>query len=109
MLQTVIRCSIDSARIASPVYSMTCPVAGGPDATDQGEDEILGRDAREGCTGDARLHRPRLGPYEALGRQHVLDLARADPEGQRPEGSVRRCVRVAAHDDHPRLGETQLG
>src|SRR5439155_1037276 len=83
--------------------------AGGPDATDQGEDEILGRDAREGCTGDARLHRPRLGPYEALGRQHVLDLARADPEGQRPEGSVRRCVRVAAHDDHPRLGETQLG
>ncbi|HWI08130.1 MAG TPA: aconitase family protein, partial [Solirubrobacteraceae bacterium] len=32
-------------------------------------------------------HRLRPGLHEALRREHVLDLARADPEGQRPEGA----------------------
>ena len=38
----------------------------------------------------------------------MLDLARADAEGQRAEGAVGRGVRVAADDRHPRLGEAEL-
>ena len=46
---------------------------------------------------------------ERLGGEHVLDLARADAEGQRADGAVGRGVAVAADDGHPRLGEAQLG
>ncbi len=45
---------------------------------------------------------------EALGRQDHLHLARADPEGERPERAVGGRVRVAADDRHPGLGEAQL-
>ena len=54
-------------------------------------------------------HRPRLRLDEALGGEHVLDLARPDPERERAEGSVRRGVRIAADDRHPRLGDAELG
>ena len=47
--------------------------------------------------------------HEALGGEHVLDLAGADPERERAERAVGRGVRVAAHDRHPRLGDPQLG
>ncbi len=45
----------------------------------------------------------------ALGREHVLDLARADPEGERAEGAVRGGVRVAADDRHAGLRNAELG
>ena len=45
---------------------------------------------------------------QALGRQHVLDLAGADPERERAERAVGGRVRVAADDRHPRLGDPQL-
>jgi hypothetical protein len=45
----------------------------------------------------------------ALRREHVLDLARADPERERAEGAVGGGVRVAADDRHARLGDAQLG
>jgi hypothetical protein len=45
---------------------------------------------------------------QRLGGQHVLDLAGADAEGQRTERAVRRRVRVAAHDGHAGLGQTEL-
>jgi hypothetical protein len=38
----------------------------------------------------------------------VLDLARADAEGHRAEGTVRRGVAVAADDGDARHRETQL-
>ena len=45
MLQTVIRPSIESARMASPVYSIdVAGGAGGPDPADQGQDQVLGGD-----------------------------------------------------------------
>ena len=49
----------------------------------------------------------RLG--QRLRREHVLDLARADADGQRAERAVRGRVAVAAHDRHPRLREPLLG
>ena len=45
---------------------------------------------------------------QRLGGQHVLDLAGADAERQRPEGAVGRGVAVAADDGHARLGQTLL-
>jgi hypothetical protein len=38
----------------------------------------------------------------------VLDLGRADAEGQRAEGAMRRGVAVAADDGHARQGEALL-
>ena len=46
---------------------------------------------------------------QRLRGEDVLDLARADAEGERAEGAVRGGVRVAADDRHPRLGQAELG
>ena len=47
MLQTVMRSSIESARTASPRYSMTWPVAPPtPMLRDDGQDQVLRRHAR---------------------------------------------------------------
>src|SRR5205814_6482627 len=46
---------------------------------------------------------------ERLRGEHVLDLRRPDPERERAERAVRRGMRVAADDRHPRLREPELG
>ena len=71
------------------------------------EHEVLGRDAggQLAVHGDGDRLRAALG--EGLGRQHVLDLAGADAEGERPEGAVGGGVGVAADDGHARLGEAR--
>ena len=51
----------------------------------------------------------RLALEQGLGREDHLDLARPDPERERPERAVGRGVRVAADDRHARLGEAELG
>ncbi len=81
----------------------------GPDAPDEGEDQVLRRDPRGRHARESDLHRLRPRLDDALGRQHVLDLAGPDPEGERAERAVGRRVRVAADDDHAGLGEAELG
>ena len=88
------RPSIDSARIARRAYSITWPVPpAAPILRDDGEDHVLGAHA-------ARRARPRrvirmvfgLRCQQRLRRQHVLDLGRADAEGERAERAVgARC------------------
>ena len=56
---------------------------------------------------DGHPLRPRL--RQRLGGQHVLDLARADAEGERPERAVRGGVAVAADDGHARQRAALLG
>ena len=109
MLQMVMRCSIVSARMPSPVYSKTWPVPpptpmrlmrlrmmsllvtpGGEPAVDA---DLVG------------LQRPL---EERLRGQHHLHLARADAEGEGAEGAVGGGVRVAADDGHARLREAEL-
>jgi hypothetical protein len=75
---------------------------------DRRQDEVLGGDAAAQLALVADPHGLRLGLDEALGRQHVLDLARPDAEGQRAERAVRGRVAVAADDRHARLGQAQL-
>ena len=110
MLQTVMRPSIESARMAEPRYSMTWPMP--PPVPMR---PMMARmtslavtpAGRSPSTVTAIHRRPQLG--QRLGGQHVLDLARADAEGQRAEGAVGGGVGVAAHDGHARLGEALLG
>jgi hypothetical protein len=82
--------------------------AAGPDAVEDTEHEVLGGHVGGQITLDRDGHR--LGPLlrQRLRREDVLDLARADAEGQSAEGAVGRGVGVAAHDHHPRLRETHL-
>src|SRR5207253_6613281 len=53
-------------------------------------------------------HRPRLALRQRLRREHVLDLRRADAEGEGAERAVRRRMAVAANDRHPRLRQPEL-
>ena len=78
------------------------------DLGDHGQDDVLGGDPdgqlavdvhREGAEGVER---------QRLRGQHVLDLARADPERQGAERAVRGGVAVAADHGHARLGQPEL-
>ena len=93
----------------APVLDHVGHAAPGPDGADDGQCDVLGRDARGEVALDGDCHRP--GPHlgQRLGGQHVLHLARADAEGERAEGAVGRGVRVAADDRHAGLGDAQLG
>ncbi len=110
MLQTVIRPSMERPRTAEPRYSMTCPLPPPvPMRADHGQDQVLGRHPGGQLAVDGHRHGGRSALGQGLGGQHVLDLARADAEGQGAEGAVGRGVAVAADDGHPRLGEALLG
>jgi len=81
----------------------------GASPADEAEHDVLGGhpDGELAAHGDRQVPLALLG--QALGGEHDLDLGGADPEGQRSEGAVRRRVRVAADDQHPGLGQTELG
>ena len=81
----------------------------GAHLADRGEDQVLRGDAVAERADVVDPHRLRLGLLQRLGREHVLDLARADPEGERAERAVGGGVRVAADDRHAGLGDAQLG
>ena len=85
-----------------------CPFCRVPRGDDR-EGHILGGDARGQLALDGHGQRAGLGLGEGLGGEHVLDLARADAEGQRAERAVGRGVGVAADDGHAGLGEALLG
>ena len=109
MLQIVIRCSIVSARMASPRYSNTWPVPPPTPirAMSARMMSLAPTPGREAAV-DADLVGLRVALEQGLGREDHLDLARPDPEGERPERAVRRRVRVTAHDRHPGLGQAEL-
>src|SRR6202035_3259659 len=82
--------------------------AAGADLRDDREDQVLGGHAIGQRALDVDRHRLGLDLRQRLRREDVLDLARADAEGDRAERAVRRGVRVAADDRHARLGEAEL-
>ena len=110
MLQTVMRPSIESARIAEPAYSTTQPVAPSVPILPMMARmmSLAVTPARQlALDGDAEGLGLRL--RQRLRGQHVLHFAGADAEGQRAECAVGRGVRVAADDGHARLGDAELG
>ena len=96
--------------MAEPRYSMTWPMPPPvPIAPMIVERDVLGGHTRGSVAldGDGHRLRPYLG--QRLRRQHVLDLARPDAEGQGAEGAVGRGVAVAADDGHAGLRPPLFG
>ena len=111
MLQTVIRPSIDRPRIdRAGIFDDVAGAAAGADLADDGQDHVLGG-ARPSGSSPSTSIRIVFGLllHQRLRRQHVLDLARADAEGQGAEGAVRAGVAVAADDRGAGQREAQLG
>src|SRR5258706_7389810 len=73
-----------------------------------GKRHVLGGDAWSQCTLDANINR--LGPLlqEALCGQDMLNFAGANTKGQCTHGSMRRGMRVAAHQGHAWQRDTLL-
>ena len=95
--------------MASPRYSNTCPVP--PPIPIRAMSARMMSFALTPAVEppvDPDLVRLRLALEERLGGEDHLDLARPDPERERPERAVRRRVAVAAHDRHARLRQPEL-
>ena len=77
---------------------------------DDGQDDVLGVQARRASWPVTSIPNDwgRALP-EGLRGQDVLDLARADPEGQGPEGAMRAGVAVAADDRQAGERRPELG
>ena len=81
----------------------------GPDAPDQRQDQVLGRNAGGAYPCEVRFEIARLRQHETLRREHVFDFAGAKPQREGTEGAVCRRMRIAAHDQHARLRRAELG
>ena len=83
MLQSVMRPSIESERMADPAYSITCPVAPSvPMRPMMPRAMSLAVTAGEQCALDQNAKGFGAGLLQALGRQHMFHLRGADAEGQ---------------------------
>jgi hypothetical protein len=110
MLQTVMRPSIDSERMAEPAeLDGVAGAAGGADAADDGQHDVLGGDAEGQLALDAHQHVLGLLGQQRLRGHDVLDLAGADAVRQRAERAVRGGVRVAADHRHAGQGGARSG
>ncbi len=83
--------------------------ARGADPPDDVEDQILGRDPGAERTLDPNLHRLRWREQQRLRRQHMLDLAGADPECERADPAMRGGMAVAADNGRAGQREALLG
>ena len=109
MLQIVIRFSIERPRIAGAgVLEHVTDAAGHAEPADRAEDHVLRRDTRGQVAVEVDAHRARPSLRQALRREHVLDLGRADAERERAERAVCRGVAVAADDRHSGLRQAEL-
>ena len=96
--------------MASPaILDHMAGAAGRADLADDGEDDVLGGDARGSCAVDLDPHVLGLLLDQRLGGEHMLDLGRADAMGQRAERPVGRGVAVAADDGRAGQREALLG
>ncbi len=78
------------------------------DLADDRENQVLGGDRRLQPAVHVDGERPRATLQQALRREHVADLGRADAEGEGTECTVRAGVAVAADDGLARLRRAQL-
>jgi hypothetical protein len=103
MLHTVMRPSMLGTDGAAGEFDGVAGAAGGADAADDGQHDVLGREPGGSVAVDPDQHVLGLLGQQGLRGQHVLDLAGADAVGQRAEGAVRAGVAVAA--DHRHAGQ----
>ena len=104
------RPSIDRPRIVAPRYSMTWPMPPPVPISPMTAriTSLAVTPAGSSPSTSTAIHFGRR-LRQRLGGQDVLDLARADAEGERAERAVRRRVAVAADDRHARQRAALLG
>ena len=76
---------------------------------DQGEDHILGGDAKRQLALELHPHRFRPALDQRLRRQHMRQLAGADAEGQRTQPTMGAGMAVATDDQAARQAQAQFG
>jgi hypothetical protein len=79
-----------------------------PNFGDDREHDVLGGDARGRRAVNCHAQCLRLLLPQALRRENLLQLRRADTDRVSAERAVRRGVRVAARDDEPGLRDAEL-
>ena len=110
MLQTVMRPSIDNARIAEPAYSMTWPVAPSvPMCPMMARMMSLAVTPVGQLSLDGDAEGLGLGLRQRLRGENVLNFAGADAESQGSKRAVGAGVRIAADNGHAGLGDAELG
>src|SRR5690606_34741538 len=90
---------------AAAVFEHVALAATGADLGDDRQDDVFRRHAGAQLTLDGDRHGLEGLEWQRLGGEHVLDLARADAERHRPEGTMGARVRVAA--DHRDAGHRE--
>ena len=105
MLQIVIRPSIESARIASPAYSTTCPTPPStPSLADRAEDHVL-----RGEAGRQRARRTRAASSSAGAAAASASRARARPRRCRCRTRARRTRRASRCGCRRRRSSSRAG
>ena len=82
--------------------------AGDADLADDGQNDVLGGDARGAAAVNLHQHGFGFELRQALRGQHVLNLAGANAESQRAQTSVRGGVAVAANNGEAGLRDAQF-
>ena len=89
------------------VFDDVALAAAGADLRDDGQNNILGGDALRQVALDVHGHGLERLQAQGLRGHDVLHFGGADADGHSAERAVGGGVRVAAHDGHARLGQTQ--
>src|SRR5262249_16154847 len=97
-----------SDRLAGVLQRVTRATRG-TDFADDGENDVLRRDAWRQFAVDYHAHVFRFFLDQRLRRQNMLDLGCTDPIGEGTERAVRRSVTVATHDRRAGQSETLFG
>ena len=109
MLQTVMRPSTESANRFAGIFDDIAGATGRADLTDDGEDDVLGRDACRQCPVHHHAHVLGFFLNQRLRGEHMLHLGCADAISERSEGAMRRGVAIAANDGRAWQREALLG
>src|SRR6185437_15193496 len=88
---------------AAAIFDDMAGAARGADLADDRQDNVLRADPGAERAVDLDKHVLGVRLNEGLGRQHMLDLGGADPEGERTQGAMRRGVAIAADNCHAGL------
>ena len=91
------------------IFDHVARAASGACGADDGQGDVLGRDARFQFAGDFHLHVLGFLLDQRLRGQNMLDLGCADPVGQRAECAMGRGVAVATNHGHARQRPALFG
>ena len=87
------------------IFDDMAGAAGGADLADDGEDQVLRGAALRQRAIDSDAHVLKRALQQRLRGHHMLDLGRADAEGQRAERTMGRRMAIAANDGRTRQSE----